>query len=234
MGLKNLSHMVGDENKQETGTVRWFYRSIPFVLLFLFWEILARLIHNSLILPPFSAVAVNAFSPPLAYHLASTLTFSLLGLLIISLVGLPMGALMHRFKKAGWALNPFFRFLLFASGIGAAGIAPVLLVWFGLSQLTVLLQSVLVPILVVALISGYGDRLTAVRVGFLLCLSFRIGGEMMFGMTGEGLGYQLSWCYHLYNLEAVYAILLIMGFTGLFVDSVLKYAGNLVKETYRR
>jgi ABC-type nitrate/sulfonate/bicarbonate transport system permease component len=91
MGLKNLSHMVGDENKQETGTVRWFYRSIPFVLLFLFWEILARLIHNSLILPPFSAVAVNAFSPPLAYHLASTLTFSLLGLLIISLVGLPLG-----------------------------------------------------------------------------------------------------------------------------------------------
>ena len=66
MGLKNLSHRVGDENKQETGTVRWFYHSIPFVLLFLFWEILARLIHNSLILPPFSAVAVSAFSPPLA------------------------------------------------------------------------------------------------------------------------------------------------------------------------
>ena len=54
------------------------------------------------------------------------------------------------------------------------------------------------------------------------------------GMSGEGLGYQLSWCYHLYNMETVYAIMLIMGFTGLFVDSVLKYVGNLVKETYRR
>ena len=234
MELKNLSHTVGDENKQETGTVRWFYHSIPFVLLFLFWEILARLIHNSLILPPFSAVAVNAFSPPLAYHLASTLTFSLLGLLIISLVGLPLGMLMHRFKKAGGVINPFFWFLLFAFGIGAAGTAPVLIAWFGPSQLTVLLQSVLVPILVVALISGYGDRLTAVRVGFLLCWSLRIGGEMMFGMSGEGLGYQLSWCYHLHNMETVYAMMLIMGFTGLFVDSVLKYVGNLVKETYRR
>lgn len=37
--------------------------------------------------------------------------------------------------------------------VGAAGMAPVLIVWFGLSQLTVLLQSVLVPFLVVALIS---------------------------------------------------------------------------------
>ena len=100
MGLKNLSRMVGDENKQETRTVGWFCHSIPFVLLFLFWEILARLIHNSLILPPFSAVAASAFSPSLAYHLGSTLAFSLLGLLIISAVGLPLGMLMHRFKKA--------------------------------------------------------------------------------------------------------------------------------------
>lgn len=234
MGLKNMSRMVGDENKQETRIVRWFYHSIPFVLLFLFWEMLARVIHNSFILPPFSAVAAGVFSPSLAHHFGSTLAFSLLGLLIISAVGLPLGMLMHRSKKAEWALDPFFWFLLFVFGIGAAGTAPVLIAWFGLSQLTVLLQSVLVPILVVALISGYGDRLTAVRVGFLLCWSLRIGGEVMFGMVGEGLGYQLSWCYTLHNMEMVYAIMLIMGFTGLFVDRVLKYAGTLVKEKYGR
>jgi len=225
-----LNFMVGDENKQETRTVRLFYHSIPFVLLFLFWEILARVIHNPYILPPFSAVAVNAFSPSLAYHLGSTLAFSLLGLLIISLVGLPLGMLMHRFKKAEWAINPFFWFLLFAFGFGfvTTRIAPILISLFELSPLTVLLHSILVPILVVALISGYGAKLTAVRVGFLLCWAFRIGGEMTFGTTTVGLGYQLSKCYLLHNMEMMYAIMLVMGFTGLFVDRVLKYVGNVV------
>ena len=235
MGLKNMSRMVGDENKQETRTVRLFYHSIPFVLLFLFWEILARVIHNPYILPPFSAVAVNAFSPSLAYHLGSTLAFSLLGLLIISLVGLPLGMLMHRFKKAEWVIDPFFWFLLFAVGIGTTGIAPMLIMLFGLSQLTALLDSILVPILVVALISGYGAKLTALRIGFLLCWSFQIGGEMMFGITRVGLGNLLSECYYSHNTEMMYAIMLIMGFTGLFVDRVLpKYLGNkLVRKMER-
>lgn len=213
--------------EQETRTVRWFYHSISFILLFLFWEILARVVHDPLILPPFSAVAVNALSPFLAYHLGSTLVFSLLGLLIISLVGLPLGMLIHRFKKADWVLNPFFWFLLFAVGVGTTGITPILIAWFGLSQLTVLLHSILIPILVVALISGYGARLTAVRVGFLLCWSLRIDGEM--GITGVGLGNLLSQCYFLHNMEMMYAIMLVMGFTGLFFDRVLlKYLGGKI------
>ena len=223
-----FNFMVGDENKQETRTVRWFYHSIPFIILFLFWEILARVIHNPHILPPFSAVAVNAFSPSLAYHLGSTLAFSLLGLLIISLVGLPLGMLMHRFKKAEWLIDPFFWFLLFASGFVTIGIAPMLIMLFGLSQLTALILSIVIPILVVALISGYGERLTAVRVGFLLCFSFRIGGEAMLGIpTMGGIGHiLLNYAYFLHNTEMMYAIMLLMGFTGLFVDRVLKYVGN--------
>ncbi len=221
--------MLGDKKlAEEKRTVRWFYHSIPFIMLFLFWEILARVIHKPLILPPFSAVVVNAFSPSLAYHLGSTLAFSLLGLLITSLVGLPLGMLMRRFKKAEWVINPFFWFLLFAFGFGTTGIAPMLIVLFGLSQLTALLLSIVIPVLVVALISDYGERLTAVRIGFLLCWSFRIGGEMMLGITTVGLGYQLSECYFLHNMEMMYAIMLVMGFTGLFVDRVLKYVGNVV------
>ena len=219
--------MIRDKQmEQETRTVRWFYHSIPFIILFLFWVILARIIHDPLILPPFSAVAAHAFSPSLAYHLGSTLAFSLLGLLLISLVGLSLGMLMHRFKKAEWVFNPFFWFLLFVFGFAATRIAPILILLFKLSSFTLLLHSILIPILVVALISGYGAKLTAIRVGFLLCWSFRIGGEMTFGITG--IGYQLSQCYLLHNMEMMYAIMLIMGFTGLFVDRALKYVGNVV------
>ena len=218
--------MIEIQNLTKT---RWFYHSIPFIMLFLFWELLARVIHNPHILPPFSAVVVNAFSPFLAYHLGSTLAFSLLGLLILSLVGLPLGMLMQRFKKAEWALNPFFWFLLFATGFATTRIAPILISLFELSALTVLLHSILVPILVVALISGYGERLTAVRAGFLLCFSFRIGGEVMLGIsTMGGIGHILLNYAYFNNTEMMYAIMLIMGFTGLFVDRVLKYVGNVV------
>ena len=224
--MRKNRNMKAKNLEQETRTVRWFYHSIPFIMLFLFWEILARAIHNPLILPPFSAVVVNAFSPSLAYHLGSTLAFSLLGLLIISLVGLPLGMLMNKFKKADWVINPFFWFLLFAFGFVTTRIVPILFSLFELSPLTVLLHSILVPILVVALISSYGAKLTAVRVGFLLCFSFRIGGEVI---TNVGLGYQLfAKYYYLHNMEMIYAIMLLMGFTGLFVDRVLKYVGNVV------
>ena len=162
--------MMEDGNKQ--GIVRWFYHSIPFIVLFLFWELLARVIHNPHILPPFSAVAVKAFSPSLAYHLGSTLAFSLLGLLIISLVGMPLGMLMRRYKKAEWALNPLLWFLLFASGFATLGIAPILIMWFGLAQLTVLLHSVLVPILVVALIYSYGAKLNRGQGRIFIVLGF--------------------------------------------------------------
>ena len=56
----------------------------------------------------------------------------------------------------------------------------------------------------------------------------------MFRISNTGIGSQLLMCYNLHNMEMVYAIMLIMGFTGLFVDRVLKYAGTLVKEKYGR
>ena len=217
---------MGPKNRN----VRWFYHSIPFILLFLFWEILARVFHSPLILPPFSAVAVNVFSPALAYPLGCTLAFSLLGLLIISLVGLPLGLLMHRFKKVEWVINPFFWFLLFAFGIGTTRIVPILILLFGLSQLAAFLSSILIPTLVVALISGYGERLTAVRAGFLLCFSFRIGFVELTGITE--IGSQLARYYFLHNMEMLYAIILCIGFTGFFVDRVLKYVGKMVERKW--
>lgn len=135
---------------------------------------------------------------------------------------------MHRFKKAEWLIDPFFWFLLFAFGFGFSGLAPILIVLFGLSQLTVLLLSIFIPILVVALISGYGESLSAVRIGFLLCFSFRIGVEAMFEFTG-GLGAQLSGYYYFGNKEMIYAVMLLLGFTGLFVDRVITYVGNEVR-----
>lgn len=229
-----MTEKAGDSSTlvfDDTRIVRWFYHTIPFAVLFLLWEILARVIHQPYIIPPFSAVAASAFSLSLVDDLASTLAFSLLGLLITLLAGLPLGLFIQRSNKAKWALEPFFWFLLFAIGIGTVSLAPILILMFGLTQLTLLIQSIIVPILVVSLISGYGSMHLAIRLGFLICLSFRFMGEMLYGTTIMGMGYQFSMSCDLHNVEMMYAIMLLMGFSGLFIDRVLlKYAGNLIKK----
>lgn len=205
----------------DTRIIRWFYHTIPFAVLFLLWEILARVVHQPFILPPFSAVAASALSLSLVDDLARTLVFSLLGLLITLLAGLPLGSIIRRSDKVKWALDPFLWFLLFAIGIGTTRLVPILILMFGLTQLTVLIQSIIVPILVVALISGYGSTHLAIRLGFLMCLSFGFIGEMIIGTNMVGMGYQFSMFYDLHNIELLYAIMLLMGFTGLFIDRVL-------------
>lgn len=224
--------MTGDNKlEQENRITKWIYHTIPFAVLFLSWEILARVIHQPYILPPFSAVAASALSLSLADDLAITLAFSLLGLLITLLAGLPLGLIIRRSNKVKWALDPFFWFLLFALGIGTTRITPILILMFGLTQFAVLVQSIIVPILVVALISGYDSTHLAIRLGFLMCLSFRFIGEMIYGTTIVGMGCQFSMFYNLHHVELMYAIMLLMGFTGLFIDRVLiKCVGYLIKK----
>jgi len=224
--------MIRDNKlEQENRITKWFYHTIPFAVLFLLWEVLARVIHQPYILPPFSAVAASALSLSLADDLASTLAFSLLGLLITLLTGLPLGLIIQRSNKAKWALEPFIWFLLFAIGIGTTILTPILILMFGLTQLSVIIQSIIVPIIFVTLISSYGYTLLAVRLGFLMCLSYQFIGEMIFRTAIGGMGSQFSWFFDLHNVEMMYAIMLLMGFSGLFIDRVLiKYAGYLVKK----
>jgi len=224
--------MIRDNKlEQENRITKWIYHTIPFAVLFLLWEVLARVFHQPYILPPFSDVAASALSLSLADDLAITLAFSLLGLLITLLAGLPLGLVIQRSNKAKWALDPFFWFLLFALGIGTTSITPILILLFGLTQLAVLVQSIIVPIIVVALISGYGLTLLAVRLGFLMCLSYQFIGEMIFGITIGGIGSQFSWFIDLHIVDMMYAIMLLMGFTGLFIDRVLiKCVGYLIKK----
>ena len=217
-----------EENNYKRRAVKWIYNIVPFVLLFLSWEILARLISTS-DFPTFSTIVANAFSASLAYHLGTTLIFSFLGLTVISIVGLPLGKLIQRSEKIKWTLNPFLWFLVFAIVIGYKIMEARLIVLFGLSQLTIFIQSILLPILIVALISGYGHRMIAIRIGFLLCLTLRIIGEMIFGVTTIGIGHQLSLHYHLHNTLMVYSIILLIGFAGLLIEEIIpKHAGNII------
>ncbi|UGV41166.1 hypothetical protein J7W08_02325 [Methanococcoides orientis] len=206
-----------------------FFHIIPFGLLFLFWEILARTVLTIYEFPPFSVV-VKAISLPLIYHLGVTLAFSFLELLMISLVGLSLGTIIDNSNKLKWTLAPVFWFLIFTIGAAIVIKAPILILFFGLSKLLIILQSILVPILLVALISGSGHKMLAIKMGYLLCLLFQIMSEMTFGATDRGIGVMLFQNYHLHNMVALYAALLLVGSAGVFVEEVLLgYVGNRLK-----
>ncbi|KGK98861.1 hypothetical protein LI82_06100 [Methanococcoides methylutens] len=206
-----------------------FFHIIPFGLLFLFWEILARTVLATYEFPPFSAV-VQAISSSLIYHLGVTLAFSFLELLMISLVGLSFGTLIYRSEKLKWAITPVFWFMIFGIGTAIVIKAPIFIVLFGLSKGLIVLQSILVPLLLVALISGSGHKMLAIKIGYLLCLLFQIMGEMIFGATDRGIGVMLFQNYHLHNMVALYAALLLVGSAGVFVEEVvLGYVGNKLK-----
>ncbi|MEL4305105.1 hypothetical protein [Methanococcoides sp. LMO-2] len=197
-------------------------------MLFLSWEILARTILATYEVPPFSTI-VQVLSLTLVYQLMITLVFSFLELLIILAIGLPLGKLMYTSQRLKTAINPALWFLVFAIGAAIMVNVPILIVLFGLSRLLIFLQSIIVPILVVILISGNGHRLDAIKIGYLLCLFFQIMGEMLFGATNAGIGHMLSWSYYLHDFPRLYSALMLIGLGGMFVEIFIGYIGNKLK-----
>ena len=223
--MRNITEHKRYKNK----SLQWLNRLIPFVVLFLSWDILARMVLSTYDIPPFSIV-VQSISLSLIYHLGITLAFSLLGLLTILGVGLPLSKLIYNSNKFKLAICPVLWFLVFVIGTATMINAPILIVLFGVSRLLIFLQSVMVPILVVILISGNGHRLVAIKIGYLLCLFFQIMGEMLFGTMNVGIGHMLSWFYDLHDFTMVYSALMLIGLGGMFVEEMLiGYIGNKLK-----
>ena len=222
-----MEDTIEDQNYKNKA-LKWLNRVIPFVVLFLSWEILARTILATHDFPTFFTIG-QTLSLTLVYHLMITLVFSFLELLIILAIGLPLGKLMYTSQRLRCAIYPPLWFLVFAIGAAIMINVPILIILFGLSRLLIFLQSIVVPILVVILISGNGHRLVAIKIGYLLCLFFQIMGEMLFGATSAGIGHMLSWSYYLHDFPRLYSSLMLIGLGGMFVEIFIGHIGNKLK-----
>jgi ABC-type nitrate/sulfonate/bicarbonate transport system permease component len=80
------------------------------------------------------------------------------------------------------------------------------------------------------LISGDGQKLIAIKMGYLFCLLFQMMSEMTIQTMVGGIGQLLSMYYHLHNFTMLYSTLFLIGAAGLFVEKVLiEYMGNKLK-----
>lgn len=220
---------VIEREQGENMFLHWICYVIPFGVLFLLWEILARIILVTYGLPPISVIVLT-LSPRMMYQLGITFLFSFLELLVVLLIGLPLGNLIHTSKNVKQFLTPVLWFLIFLIGTAIIVKAPILIVLFGISRFLIFLQSIIVPILVVMLISGDGQKLIAIKMGYLFCLFFQMISEMTIQTMVSGIGQMLSMYYHLHNFTMLYSTLFLIGAAGLFVEKVLiEYVGNKLK-----
>jgi ABC-type nitrate/sulfonate/bicarbonate transport system permease component len=218
-----------ESEQGENRSLQWIWYVIPFGALFLLWEILARIILVKYGLPPISVI-VWSLSPRMMYQLGITFLFSILELLVVLLIGLPLGNLIRTSKNVKQFITPVLWFLIFLTGTAIIVKTPILTVLFGISQFLIFLQSIIVPILVVMLISGDGQKLIAIKMGYLFCLLFQMMSEMTIQTMVGGIGQLLSMYYHLHNFTMLYSTLFLIGAAGLFVEKVLiEYMGNKLK-----
>lgn len=149
------------------------------VLVFLsVWEISARLLDNSLVLPPVSAILLALWELIITGQLIVALSQSILllivGLIAATTIGFVLGALIARSKTAYWMLNPYLSALFVTPTIA---LVPLVLVWFGFGfpgRVTVVVLAAVVPILF-SVASGLrdspGDLIDVAR-------SFGVKGEI--------------------------------------------------------
>jgi ABC-type nitrate/sulfonate/bicarbonate transport system permease component len=115
------------------------------------WEIAARLIGNALVLPPVSRILAALWdllvSGELIAALAESISLLIVGLIISTLLGFVLGAVVARSRTAYWMLNPYFS-ALFATPTIA--LVPLVLVWFGFGfpgRVIVVVLAAVVPIM---------------------------------------------------------------------------------------
>jgi ABC-type nitrate/sulfonate/bicarbonate transport system permease component len=115
------------------------------------WEITAQILGNKLVLPAVSQILAALWdliiSGELILALGESISLLIVGLVISTILGFILGALVARSRTAYWMLNPYFS-ALFATPTIA--LVPLVLVWFGFGfpgRVIVVVLAALVPIM---------------------------------------------------------------------------------------
>lgn len=115
------------------------------------WEITAQSLDNKLVLPAVSQIMAALWdlivSGELIVALAESIWLLIVGLIVSTILGFVLGALVARSRTAYWMLNPYFS-ALFATPTIA--LVPLVLVWFGFGfpgRVIVVVLAAVVPIM---------------------------------------------------------------------------------------
>lgn len=219
------------------------------------WEVVALLRVKPALLLPGPSDVISAFkelfsTSSIWADLATSGQELLVGLLIATVVGLPLGILIGWYKKIGYALNPFVNFLYATPRIA---LTPLLIIWLGIgssSKIAIVFLMALFPILIntaqgvqslddgsvrVARCFGASDlqlfRTVAlpgtvpfVASGLRLAVGQALIGVFVAELSGaqHGVGLMMSTAGQQFQTSKVFAGLFMFAFAGVGLTAILR------------
>ncbi|MHB8565842.1 MAG: ABC transporter permease [Nitrososphaerales archaeon] len=236
---------------------KWIVRIVSIAVVLTTWQIIAGyVIRNELVVPTpqgivngfIYLVSNNILVPPLA----QTLWSFAIGFLISVAIGIPLGALMARFKVAENMLDPWVNALYTTPYVA---LVPLFIIWLGNSQFIIQVFVVILAVLFVITINSFQGFKNANKSLIETGRSFGMSGSALYrkvvfpssfpyivaglrlgigrGLIGAivaemflqlvGLGYLISYYASFFQVGNVMAIVITIGLIGMTLTEILKY-----------
>ena len=135
---------AGAERESDSGSSLsiWLWRAGLIVTLLLIWEFSAGHLYNEFWSSRPSLIGARLLtllaSGEIWRHLGATVSEALLGLLLGALVGTPIGIALAKYRRAAEIVDPFVMGLY---GLPRVALAPMFILWFGISLLAKVMMS---------------------------------------------------------------------------------------------
>ncbi|GAB2766200.1 ABC transporter permease [Sinomonas soli] len=233
--------------------------TVAVVSAIVIWELVALARIKPAIILPGPIDVVKAFvdlfsSGSIWVDLGTSAEELLLGLLIATVIGLPLGLLVGWYRRLSYALNPFINFLYATPRIA---LTPLLIIWLGLgnsSKVAIVFLMALFPILInaaqgvkaldqgsvrVAKCFGASDLQLFTTVALPGTVPFIAGGlrlavgQALIGVfvaelsgADHGIGLMMSTAGQQFQTAQVFAGLFIFAFAGMSLTALLRRLEN--------
>ncbi|MFB1049958.1 ABC transporter permease [Paraliobacillus sp. JSM ZJ581] len=139
---------------------KYFYSTMLICLMLVVWEVVARIVAVSFILPSPIQIIEKLFvlkGPLLKEHLPVTLTVIGIGLTISLLLGIAVAMMMHGSKLIEQAIYPL---LITSQTIPIIALAPIFVLWFGYTIWSKVVVTILITFFPIAIGTFDGLRST--------------------------------------------------------------------------
>lgn len=246
----------------ESSRNKWIIRIVSIAVVLSAWQIIAGYIVNNELIVPTPQGIVNGFVYLVSKNImpppfAETLWTFAIGFIISVVVGVPVGALMARFKVVENALDPWINAFYTTPYVA---LVPLFIIWLGNSEFTVQVFVVILAVIFVIIVNSFQGFKNANKNLIETGRSFGVSGFSLYrrvvfpssfpyivaglrlgigrGLIGAivaemflqlvGLGYLIGYYASFFQVGNVMAIVISIGLVGMALTEILKYVESKV------
>jgi ABC-type nitrate/sulfonate/bicarbonate transport system permease component len=230
-------------------------RALSIVFGLVAWEILARWVFPNIFIPSLSQVMERGYELVLNrevfLHIWASIKRILLGFLIGSSIGAPIGLLMGSIPSVRFIIDPYIQFFRFIPSI--AWLTPAV-IWFGIGEMSKVMIIIYTTVFIVVINTAVGvasvppNKIWAARMlgasklqvfslvtipatmpyiltGMMLAMGSSFTAVVAAEMVGaeEGLGYLIFNSRLWMDTRAIFLAIIVLGFLGFAFDMLFRH-----------